>query len=98
MTPPSDPNSTRQAPENPGRPALSNWSLALRPDVVGRALRFAAVVGTILVLINHWDLLLGEPVTLRRVSSILLTYCVPYAVTTLASVQAIRGERGAGRG
>lgn len=94
MTTPRGPDSNRPALDGRGRAALSRWSLALRPDVVGRAIRFAAVVGTILVLINHWDLLLGEPVTLRRISSILLTYCVPYTVTTLASVQAIRAERG----
>ena len=71
----------------------STWALAFRRDVVLRALKFAMVVGTILVLINHWELLLGERPTLRRAISIALTYCVPYTVITLASIQAIRGER-----
>lgn len=67
--------------------------LALRADVVRRALKFCAVVGTVLITINHVPALVRGDITLGRITQILLTYCVPYAVTTLASVQAIRAER-----
>lgn len=68
-------------------------SLCTRRDIVGRALRVAAVVGTILVAINHGDILFGGQVNAARILRMALTYCVPYAVATYASVQAIRGEK-----
>ena len=60
---------------------------ALRGDIVRRSLKVGAVVGTILVTINQGDALLAEIVT-----KILLTYCVPYCVSTYASVSAVLAE------
>ena len=77
----------------PGNSAAGWVRLAFRRDVVRRALVFAAVVGTILLAINHGPALLRGEVGGERLAQIALTYCVPYAVTTFASVQAIRGER-----
>jgi len=75
-----------------GRPGVIG--LCVRRDVVLRSIRYGLIVGTVLVAINHGDALLRLDVSLDRLLRILLTYCVPYAVTTTASVQAIRHERG----
>jgi len=49
-----------------------------------RALKLALVVGSILVGINQWQALVGvAPVDW---SKLLLTYCVPYLVSTYTSV------------
>jgi len=48
------------------------------------------VVGTLLVLINQGDALLRGQITPASLARIALTYCVPYAVATYASVMAIR--------
>ena len=42
---------------------MSEWQRIRDPQVVWLALRVALVVGTILNLINHFDLLLGAPLT-----------------------------------
>ena len=68
--------------------------LILRRDVVGRSTRVALLVGTLLVLINHGDSLLAGRVTVTDCIKMLMTYCVPYCVSTYASVFAILGESG----
>lgn len=79
---------TERAPPPP-----ATWlSLAARPDVVKRALKTAAFIGTLLLAINHLPALLRGEVGTERVVQIVLTYFVPYVVATFASVQAIRGE------
>ncbi len=64
--------------------------LALRRDIVLRAVRLAAVVGTLLVAINHGDALLAGSVDGERLLRIVLTYLVPYGVSTYSSVQALK--------
>lgn len=64
--------------------------LALRPATVKRALKYAVVVGTILISINHGDALLGGEVTAGRLLKMGLTVLVPYVVSTLSSVGALR--------
>jgi hypothetical protein len=68
------------------------WQLARRPDVVGRAGRTAALVGTVLIIINHGDALIVFDLDTNRVLKMLLTVCVPYCVSTYSSVGALRGE------
>ncbi|MEO5766253.1 MAG: nitrate/nitrite transporter NrtS [Casimicrobiaceae bacterium] len=46
----------------------------------------ALVVGTVLNLINHFDLLLGAPVTATSLIQMALTYSVPYMVSTHAQI------------
>ncbi len=71
--------------------AWSQWfALARRADVVRRSAWTALVVGSVLALINHGDLLTGTPVDPVRVLRLLLTYCVPYAVSTWAAVGALQ--------
>lgn len=64
--------------------------IALRRDVVIRGLKAGGIVGTILVVINQGDLLLSGNLPLDALWKIPLTYCVPYCVSTYASVSAIR--------
>lgn len=66
---------------------MKEWlEIATQSGIVKRSLRIAIIVGTLLTLINHYDILFGEPVTMARVVKIMLTYCVPYCVSTFASV------------
>jgi len=65
-------------------------AIALRPDVVVTAMRVAAVVGTILVAINHGPALAAGTFESGRVIQVLLTYCVPYGVSTYSAVRAIQ--------
>ncbi len=64
--------------------------LALRGDIVRRAVRVSAVVGTLLVAINHGDAVLAGSLDAERLVRILLTYLVPYGVSTYSSVQALK--------
>jgi hypothetical protein len=68
--------------------------LALRPSVVKRALKFAVVVGLVLITINHGDALLRGEVTPGRLWRMALTVVVPYVVSTLSSVGALREQGG----
>ena len=73
------------------RQSMSSWlSIAARPRVVRRALFYAVVVGTILIGINHGDDLFRGDIDGVRVLKMVLTPLVPYAVSTLSSVGAIR--------
>jgi hypothetical protein len=65
------------------------FRLARRRDIVHRATKVALIVGTLLLLINHGDALLAGQLDGRRILKILLTYLVPYGVSTYASVRAL---------
>ncbi len=69
--------------------------LATSPNVVRRALGYAIVVGAILIAINHADALARGEFDLIRGIKMGLTVLVPYTVSTLSSVQALRGRAGA---
>ena len=65
------------------------FTLASDPSIVKRGLQYSIVVGTVLVLINHGDRLLKGTVSSYQWWQIVLTYAVPYIVSSLSSVQAI---------
>ena len=69
-------------------PSLSN--LILGDGTPRKAFYTALVVGTILNIINHGDVLLagGAFPTVK----ILLTYCVPYCVTTWGAITGKRSQ------
>jgi hypothetical protein len=68
-----------------------NWlTLASRWSVVRRALCYAVVVGAILIAINHGDAILAGTVDTARLAKMSLTVLVPYCVSTLSSVGALR--------
>ena len=56
-----------------------------------RALKYAVVVGAILIAINHGDAILaGDHLGADRLLKMILTAFVPYMVSTLSSVGATR--------
>jgi len=56
----------------------------------------ALVVGTILIVINQADVLLGGQLTAVVVAKIGLTYLVPFSVSTYSALAAnrLRGDHG----
>ena len=54
------------------------------------ALKIAAVVGTILCLINQAPAMVSQQFSGGNVLQMLLTYLVPYCVSTYSSVKMIR--------
>jgi len=72
------------------------WQLASSAAVVRRALTYAVVVGSVLIGINHGDAILRGEIGSVRLLKMGLTLLVPYAVSTLSSVQAMR-QMGANR-
>lgn len=74
---------------------VSDWMrLAATGPVVRRALKYAVVVGSILIAINHGDAILRGEVESGRLLRIGLTVLVPYVVSTLSSVGALLDVRG----
>ena len=76
---------------------MTRWfEVALSGPVVRRALKCALIVGPILIAINHGHVLLqGVDIEGSRLARMLLTFFVPYAVSTVSSVAAIlEAERG----
>ena len=63
--------------------------IAGRRSVVLRGLKYAFVVGIILIMINHGDALLQGQVDGRRLLKMALTVMVPYLVSTFSSVGAL---------
>ena len=74
---------------------MKEWfQLAFQFSVVKRALKYAVVVGFILIAINHGVAIISGHVTRGAVIQMLLTVMVPYAVSTLSSVGAmLEGRR-----
>jgi hypothetical protein len=67
--------------------------LAIQPSIVKRALKYAVVVGIILISINHGDAILHGEVTRGRLLQMGLTVLVPYVVSTLSGVGALIDSR-----
>jgi hypothetical protein len=77
---------------------MNQWlGLAFRPSVVRRAVLYACVVGAVLITINHGDTIITGKATGAHVLKMLLTLVVPYVVSTLSSVGAIRQMEQAAR-
>ncbi len=73
---------------------MGSWiRIACEPPVVRRALAFAVIVGAILIGINHGDALLRGELGAVRIAKMGLTVLVPYMVSTISSVGAIRSLR-----
>ncbi|MFG0245349.1 MAG: nitrate/nitrite transporter NrtS [Phycisphaerales bacterium JB052] len=66
------------------------FALAIQPTVIRRGLMYAVIVGAVLITINHGDALLRGELTQGRLLKMALTVMVPYVVSTLSSVGAIR--------
>jgi hypothetical protein len=73
---------------------MREWlSVACEPVVLRRALKYAIVVGALLIAINHGDAILRGDLDPLRLVRMGLTVIVPYCVSTASSVEAIRGLR-----
>ena len=73
---------------------MKSWiQLAASPPVVRRATAYAVIVGAVLITINHGDAILTGEFDRARLVKAALTVCVPYAVSTLSSVQALRQKK-----
>ena len=71
---------------------MPGWlAIATRPRVVRRALKYAVVVGSVLIAINHGDAIVHGELTTDRLLRMGLTVIVPYVVSTLSSVETLRG-------
>ncbi len=64
----------------------SRIAQCLAPATVRMALKVALVVGTVLNLINHFDILLGAPLGTTVAVQMGPTYVVPYCVSTHGQV------------
>ncbi len=68
---------------------LAQW---FRRETVNRALKIAGVVGPILTLINQYDVLLRLEFSFRFWMKVLLTFSVPYCVSSFSSARAYMEE------
>jgi len=64
--------------------------LCFSKPVVRRAAISALVVGSILILINHFEALASRELGYTRLLQIALTLLIPYIVSTVSSVITIR--------
>jgi len=64
--------------------------LAFQGAVVRRAVLFACVVGPLLIAINHADAIAAGAVDGQRALKMALTLLVPYVVSSVSSVLALR--------
>jgi Mg/Co/Ni transporter MgtE len=73
---------------------MAKWiSIATRRDIVRRGLKIGLIVGTILTAINHGDVILAGQMMPDTGWKILLSYLVPYCVSTYAGVLAILADK-----
>lgn len=63
--------------------------IACRRSIVMRGLKYGAVVGSILILINHGNAIVEGTVDSTRIVQMILTVLVPYCVSTASSVGAV---------
>ena len=70
--------------------------LALQRPVIRRALGYALLVGPVLIAINHNEALIRGELDGQRWLQMGLTMLVPYCVSTLSSVGAMRAYESEG--
>ena len=71
---------------------ISFIRLAWSADVRMRAIKVALIVGSVLAIINHSDALLDGTFSTKNYVQIVLTYLVPYCVSTYSSVSTLRAN------
>ena len=70
---------------------MKSWmQIAFEASVVRRALKMMILVGCVLAVSNHGDAALAGARTATAWLKVALTFAVPYCVSTISSVQAIR--------
>ncbi len=71
----------------------SFMQVLFHPTAVRRAIKVALLIGTLLILINQADILLAG--TLPPLWKIILTYLVPYGVSSYSTAALLRETPGA---
>lgn len=70
---------------------MLNWlSIAFDARILKRSLMVSLFVGTILMVINHGDVIIHGNLTATHIFKIVLTYVVPFLVSTYSSVESKR--------
>ena len=69
------------------------FHVAFRKDVFLKAFKMALIVGIGLAIINHGDHVFLGTMTTTNWIKILITFCVPFCVSTISSVLAIKKEQ-----
>ena len=69
------------------------FAIATRSDVLLRAFKMALIVGVVLALINHGDHIILGTMSDTNWMKVMLTFCVPFCVSTILSVLTIRREQ-----
>ena len=69
------------------------FHIAFRKDVFLRAFKMALIVGIILAIINHGYHIFLRKMIVTNWTKILITFCVPFCVSTVPSVLAIKKEQ-----
>ena len=62
------------------------FHIAFRKDVFLRAFKMALIVGIVLAIINHGDHIYLGTMTITNWTKILITFCMPFCVSTVSSV------------
>jgi len=86
---------THPEPSGSIRQFLRHW---FRRETVSRAVKVACVVGPILTLINQYDVFLSRQFSPRLLAKILLTFLVPYSVSSFSSARAYMEEENKAKG
>ena len=68
-------------------------TLATTAQVVRTAIRVSLLVGSVLALINHGDSIINLSLSTQNIIQILLTYFVPYCVSTYSGVKALKSQQ-----
>ncbi len=68
---------------------MGTWNLIFSKQVVKTAIKLSLIVGTILGFINHGPDIIGHTLTHSQKIQIMVTYLVPYSVSTYSSVKSI---------
>ena len=73
---------------------MSDWlKLAFSPPVRKRAFKVALLVGVILATINYSDRVIAGTFESRDLIKIVMTFFVPYCVSTYSAVSAMQEAR-----
>ncbi|WP_375276438.1 nitrate/nitrite transporter NrtS [Alteromonas australica] len=65
-----------------------HWlAIAFRASVVTRGIKIALIVGSVLALLNHGDKIFSATLSQSDLYRILVTYLVPYCVSTYSAVR-----------
>lgn len=70
--------------------SASFFELAFTSKIIIPAIKISLIVGTLLAMINHSTAIVEMEVDMKRLFQIILTYFVPYCVSTYSAVKAIQ--------